>query len=243
MFNTQFFFITILLLLFVFGTFYYRVPRTSIPLFLIYIYFVFISDRSNTIDEIILNDESDNYRSETLSTDKESKSNDIVVKPIKPTFEPKPLTFDLDNEKVVKNKNLAKKLVKSNQKKKKNNDVEKKIAISGSELVLKDIIICKNIAQRTPVGADNIFTNNVDSLYCYSRIKNPGEKKEIKHAWYYENKLMTQVRYNIKKSNTYRSWTKKTILPSQIGNWRVDIHDDNGTIIGSKNFKIVKIEN
>ena len=49
---------------------------------------------------------------------------------------------------------------------------------------------------------------------------------------------MTQVRYNVKKSNIYRSWTKKTILPNQIGKWRVDIHDSDGTIIGSKNFQI-----
>ena len=49
---------------------------------------------------------------------------------------------------------------------------------------------------------------------------------------------MTQVKYNVKKSNIYRSWTKKTILQSQIGNWKVDILDSYGTIIGSKKFRI-----
>ena len=53
--------------------------------------------------------------------------------------------------------------------------------------------------------------------------------------------MMTQVRYNVRKSNIYRSWTKKTILPNQIGDWRVDIQDNNGTIIGSKSFKIKNI--
>ena len=107
-------------------------------------------------------------------------------------------------------------------------------------LSVKDIKICKKIYKRTPVGADVIFTNNVDSLYCYTRIKNTGKKSEVKHIWYYENQIMTQVRYNVKKSNIYRSWTKKTILPNQIGKWRVDIHDNNGTIIGSKEFQIQK---
>ena len=51
---------------------------------------------------------------------------------------------------------------------------------------------------------------------------------------------MTQVRYNVKKSKSYRSWTKKTILPYQVGNWRVDVQDQNGTIIGSKSFRIKK---
>ena len=105
-------------------------------------------------------------------------------------------------------------------------------------LTVKDIKICKKIYKRTPVGADDIFTNNVDSLYCYTRIQNTGSKKEIKHIWYFENQIMTQVRYNVRKSNIYRSWTKKTILPYQIGKWRVDIHDNHGTIIGSKEFQI-----
>ena len=52
---------------------------------------------------------------------------------------------------------------------------------------------------------------------------------------------MTQVRYNVRKSNIYRSWTKKTILPNQIGQWRVDVLDNNGTIIGSKKFEIKKV--
>ena len=53
--------------------------------------------------------------------------------------------------------------------------------------------------------------------------------------------MMTQVRYNVKKSNIYRSWTKKTILSNQIGRWRVDIQDNNGTVIGSKEFEIKNI--
>ena len=109
-----------------------------------------------------------------------------------------------------------------------------------SDLTVKDIKICKSIYKRTPVGSDVVFTNTVDSLYCYSRIQNPGSKAEVKHVWYYENKVMTQVIYNVKKSNIYRSWTKKTILPSQVGKWRVDILDSYGTIIGSKKFKITK---
>ena len=52
---------------------------------------------------------------------------------------------------------------------------------------------------------------------------------------------MTQIRYNVKKSNIYRSWTKKTILSNQIGRWRVDIQDNNGTVIGSTEFEIKDI--
>lgn len=52
---------------------------------------------------------------------------------------------------------------------------------------------------------------------------------------------MTQVIYNVKKSNIYRSWTKKTISPNQIGEWRVDVINSEGTIIGSKKFEITSL--
>ena len=105
---------------------------------------------------------------------------------------------------------------------------------------LKEIKICRNIKNRSPVGVGEIFPSSVDSLYCYTKIENLGKKMEVRHVWYYENQIMTQVRYNVKKSNVYRSWTKKTISSFQIGNWRVEVQDRNGTIIGTKQFKIKK---
>ena len=107
-------------------------------------------------------------------------------------------------------------------------------------ITLKDIKICKNIKNRSPIGIGEVFPNSIDSLYCYTKIENLGKKMEVRHVWYYENQIMTQVRYNVKKSNVYRSWTKKTISSFQIGNWRVEVQDRNGTIIGSKRFKIIQ---
>ena len=108
-----------------------------------------------------------------------------------------------------------------------------------SLVTLKDIKICKNIKNRNPVGIGEIFSNSVDSLYCFTKIENLG-KNRGSTFWYYENQIVTQVRYNVKKSNIYRSWTKKTISSYQIGNWRVEVQDRNGTIIGSKQFTIKK---
>ena len=122
---------------------------------------------------------------------------------------------------------------------KKTNDIKKK-EILNNLISLKEIKICKNIKNRNPIGIGEIFPNSVDSLYCFTKIENLGKKMEVRHVWYYENQIMTQVRYNVKKSNVYRSWTKKNISSFQIGNWRVEVQDRNGTIIGSKRFKIRK---
>jgi len=215
-------------------TIWMRVPKASIPLGLIYMIFMLSNRKTMEVhQDFIVNDESRPLVLRTLPDKKDVVS--TSVEPLKRTLKPQPLTFDLDP--------IEKEIPIVGQQPKpdpvENPDLQDVLDI----LKIKDIKICKSIYKRTPVGADVIFTNNVDSLYCYTRIQNTGSKKEVKHVWYYEDQIMTQVRYNVKKTNIYRSWTKKTILSTQVGQWRVDVQDPDGTIIGSKKFEIKNISN
>ena len=240
MFNTEFIFISLTLFILIMATIWMRVPKASIPLGLIYMIFM-LSDRKTMVvhQDLSVNDEPNPVAVQTFP---DKKDIDLTpVEPLKTILKPKPLTFDSDRiEKDILNvKQQPKRIEKPKPK-----PVENPTLQNDSDILkIKDIKICKSIYKRTPVGADVVFTNNVDSLYCYTRIQNTGEKKEVKHVWYYEDQIMTQVRYNIKKSNIYRSWTKKTILFHQVGRWRVDVQDPDGTIIGSKKFEIKNISN
>ena len=210
-----------------------KVPKTSFPLFIIYIIFVIINfPKTPSKDEKLDSSFVSEFRD---INDPIYEEKQIVRNENNKNVEPKPLVFDTEKKKP---NNIDKNKFISNSKKK---QIEENQTNENIALTVKDIKICKTIYKRTPVGSDIVFTSNVDSLYCYTRIQNPGPKREVKHIWYYKNQMMTQVRYNVRKSNIYRSWTKKTILPNQIGNWRVDIQDNNGTIIGSKSFKIKNI--
>ena len=236
----SFLFITITLMILVAISFWMDVPKASAPLFIIYIIFAFTKESPTDIDTDqvkIIRDEFQND-SESLSDMKVKDQNLITEKP-KKSIDPKPLVFK--NDPKQNNKKSKKELRSDSKEIVKEPSKSKKDKKPVYELVVKDIKICKNIYKRTPVGSDVIFTNNVDSLYCYTRIQNTGPKREVKHVWYFNNQVMTQVRYNVKKSNIYRSWTKKTILRSQVGNWRVEILDNHGTLIGSKKFKIKDI--
>ena len=238
MFNTEFIFISLTLFILIMATIWMRVPKASIPLGLIYMIFM-LSNRKTmeAYQDFAVNEEPKPVVVQTFPDKK-----DIVLTPVEPlktTLKPKPLTFDSDR--IEKDILIVKKQPKQIEKPK---PVENPVLQNDSDILkIKDIKICKNIYKRTPVGADVVFTNNVDSLYCYTRIQNTGAKKEVKHIWYFEDQIMTQVRYNVRKSNIYRSWTKKTILSHQVGRWRVDVQDPNGTIIGSKKFKIKNISN
>jgi hypothetical protein len=233
MFNPEIIFITISLVLLAGVAYWMRVPQVIIPLSIVYLLFVLLSDPSPkplpNLQPI--------KNSASGTEQKTANKFNTNLEPLKTTIQPTPLTFDSGRTK----KSLLKKRVENQAPKTLNKPKVDKIKNQDAQvhsLRLRDIQICKNVVKRNPEGTDVFFNNDVDSLFCYTRIQNQGKKQEVKHVWYYEDQLMTQIRYNIKKSNIYRSWTRKTILPHQVGHWRVDIQDSSGKIIGSKEFQI-----
>ena len=232
-----------------------KAPKVIIPLSLIYIFFIFnkLQNSHNNISS-----EDKDKKNKTVSSQPQNNSkkevsieNDQIQKAAhkdvrierKRKEDKKELEIQVAS---VEEKKQKQKKQKSNSKIKKKNEPnqlikekEKKPTFDNT-LTLKEIKICKNIKNRNPIGVGEVFPSSVDSLYCFTKIQNLGKKMEVRHVWYYENQIMTQVRYNVKKSNVYRSWTKKTISSFQIGNWRVEVQDRNGTIIGTKKFKIKK---
>ena len=228
-----------------------RSSKAIIPLALIYIFFLF---NKFSIEKVKIDSKIDDKKTKiksiqpqtNLEADKLSKNNQIPILTNK--------EVGLEQKIIADKKELYKKVIKEKEKKvekeknikiknnepKKVSKVKEKKQTFNNLVKLKEIKICRNIKNRSPVGVGEIFPSSVDSLYCYTKIENLGKKMEVRHVWYYENQIMTQVRYNVKKSNVYRSWTKKTISSFQIGNWRVEVQDRNGTIIGTKQFKIKK---
>ena len=234
MFNPEIIFITLSLLFLAGVAYWMKVPRVIIPLCIVYLLFMLLSDTSpNSLPDLPIK------KSIKITEREASNKFNTNKEPLETVMQPTPLTFDSGRTK----KSYIKKRIEKKSPKKPNKPKVKKNINQESKshsLRLRDIQICTKVVKRNPEGTDVYFNNDVDSLFCYTRIQNQGKKQEIKHAWYYENQLMTQIRYNIKKSNIYRSWTRKTILPHQVGQWRVDIQDASGKIIGSKEFQITR---
>ena len=237
MFNPDFIFITISLAALIGIAFWMQIPRASIPLGIIYMAFILLNmdslDTQQGNDIILISDKKTNQSSKR-KIDNLSKKHLLISEIIKP----QPLIFDsgrTNKSLIIDEKTVDVPQVESVQNIK---DTDEKK--DENSLELRDIQICKSIENRIPVGTALTFNNNVDTLYCYTRIKNTGIKQWVVHVWYYNNKMMNKINYNIKKSNIYRSWTRKTNFLNQVGQWRVEILDSKGRMIGSKKFKIIK---
>ena len=243
--------VTITFFTFIIIAYYLNVIRLSIPIVMIYFIYCFsyfinnekiISADDENIDEIDNKSANINRIKKSNDTTKYTPEssvelNDYPIDP-KPIVSSIPKPIVIDSNLVSNNKkNINEEISKSSD----INDVVEKKDTQNTTLKLNEIMICRGIYKRNPIKPGIKFINNVDSLFCYTKISNSGSKQEVKHIWYFENKEMTTVTYNIKTSYNYRSWSKKTIYPNQTGNWRVDVVSKFGDLLGSREFTINSI--
>ena len=229
------FIITIALLVLIYISFLIKIPKVSIPLGIIYFLFLI-----NYLINGLNNPEKENVSTLSDLEDSIEKKKPVMENNMKKSnVEPRPLVITSLKENKKENKSKTK--IKKPDKKEPVNKIPPKPYVT--TLTMRDMQICRSVKNRNPFGTDTYFENTVDSLFCYTRVQNTGGKQELTHIWFFENQKIGTVRYNIKTSNIYRSWTRKTILSHQVGTWRVEVQDTAGVIIGSEFFYITSPEN
>ncbi len=246
--------ITGVFFIFLIVSYYLKVIRLSVPLVIIYLFYCFNylikTDHNLNSNNLIIRDERPPDRIKTLGNTKtpdkniqsiDENQNRFIPKPIV-SYTPKPIVIDSN---IIIQKDIDDKsetLSSDNIGSLEDSKIDKKDTINDeNNLYLNEIMICRGIYKRNPIKPGYNFINNVDSLFCYTKITNSGPKQEIKHIWFFEEQQITSVVYNIKTSYNYRSWSKKNISPKQIGNWRVDVVDEKGNVLGSRDFSVKSI--
>ena len=222
-----------MLIIFLFLTYYLEVKFFSIPIIILYgifiITFFFRDDASSNLQISNLDGKSEVIKS---SDHNKTIQNNERVNPVIVT-DYKPITIDSITDK--KNRAIKKRKLLI-----KNKISEKKTKPPKEDgLILNELLICRGVYKRTPIKPGIEFRQDVDSLFCYTKISNDGDKKGLMHVWYYQDKEVTTVNYNIKPSFNYRSWSKKTIPYSAVGDWKVEVITGTGVVLGSRSFKIV----
>lgn len=100
-----------------------------------------------------------------------------------------------------------------------------------------EVVVCANITERMPQGADSTFAATTPQLYCWSKITGAAaEGSTVTHIWLHDGKEMCQVDLQVKAS-PWRTWSVKNLY-GMAGNWEVRVVDASGTSIGAARFRI-----
>jgi hypothetical protein len=100
-----------------------------------------------------------------------------------------------------------------------------------------EMVVCTGVEDRVPVGADTMFLNTVEQLYCFTKVTGAAAEETISHLWYFVDKEMAKVDLTI-GGDPWRTWSSKRITEEWSGNWRVDVVTASGEILKSMDFVI-----
>ncbi len=109
--------------------------------------------------------------------------------------------------------------------------------VNAEGLRVHDPGTCTAIENHVFTGVDESFPASVGKIYAFTKIVGAATDTFVTHRWYYENKLMAEVKLPVRSSN-WRTFSSKNIMPEWTGQWIVDIADEDGTVIYSLPFTV-----
>ena len=106
-----------------------------------------------------------------------------------------------------------------------------------AQVTIESIEVGTSVDDRTLTGAGDMFSNDVNTLYCFTKVSGAEHTPVLKHIWYHGDEEKASVNLTI-RTPSFRTWSSKKIWHTWTGEWRVDIVDTSGTVLASKSFTI-----
>ena len=110
-------------------------------------------------------------------------------------------------------------------------------AQENANLEVKGMVFCTAVEDRQPVGADSLFFDTVERVYCFTRITGAEDTTSVSHIWYHGDEEMAAVDLAV-RSKSWRTWSSKQIMKEWSGIWRVDVVSSDGKLLISKEFLV-----
>lgn len=103
------------------------------------------------------------------------------------------------------------------------------------------MVFCTEIVGREPLSEETTFENDVEKIFCFTRIEGAQFDMQIRHRWFYKDSLMAEVALPV-RSRSWRTYSSKNIMPQWVGEWHVEVVDDEGRLLRTESFTVVKKE-
>jgi len=102
-----------------------------------------------------------------------------------------------------------------------------------------EIHVCRDVDRETraPLGVGDAFPQDVERLYCFTRLTGAADTTQVTHLWLHEDQIRSRVPLAV-RSPDWRTWSSKSILPRWSGEWEVRVLDRDGLVLGASTFRI-----
>lgn len=101
-----------------------------------------------------------------------------------------------------------------------------------------DALIAKDVVARQPVEPAEHFDAEVGALVCWTKVTSHAVPTKITHVWYYEDRQVMRIALDVKTAK-WRTWSRKTVHSNHTGRWKVEVLDENGSLLKTVNFSVI----
>ncbi len=101
------------------------------------------------------------------------------------------------------------------------------LSAEAAEIKVLDSVITTAIKNQLPVDHLEVYPAGYGKLFCFTRIIGAREETHVTHVWYYQDDELARVSLSIGSAD-WRTYSSKRFLPQWVGQWRVEVLDENG---------------
>ena len=106
-----------------------------------------------------------------------------------------------------------------------------------AKMVLESAVICGGIENFKPVAPAVVFSISQGEVFCFSNFDPVYDKAFIYHKWFKRDKLIFTMRLTLSPPK-WSSFSRIQIRDADKGPWRVEIQDQDGTVIQTLRFSM-----
>ena len=89
----------------------------------------------------------------------------------------------------------------------------------------------------TAAACSTRYPDTVGVVTFWTRLAGGSPGRWVEHVWFHGETEIARVRQKVEAA-TWRTWTRKRILPEWTGDWRVEVRADDGTLLAERFFTI-----
>lgn len=98
-------------------------------------------------------------------------------------------------------------------------------------------VLATAVTDREPAQAPQPVPADVRQLYYFTEVIEAGAPTTITHIWYWQGRQVAAIPLEV-RGPRFRTWSSKTILPTWTGEWRVEAHGPDDSVLSSQSFTV-----
>jgi hypothetical protein len=91
------------------------------------------------------------------------------------------------------------------------------------------------ILDREPVDEITSIDSTIGKIFFFTELRNL-EDTTITHRWTHAGEVKAEIEFKVRGSR-WRVYSSKTLLPEWIGDWKVEVLSEEGTVLGTYELK------